>query len=113
MAELDKVKSEKVTLKIGGKEREIKFSFQAWAEIEKLYGGMKNLDNLEKDLEEKPFQMLPKLLFIGLRDKEGVTEENILDEYSLQDIDKIKDVFTKAFQNSLPQEEGKNGKVEA
>ena len=33
MAELDKVKTEKVTLKIHGKEREIKFPFSAWAEI--------------------------------------------------------------------------------
>jgi hypothetical protein len=113
MAELDKVKTEKVTMKIHGKVREIKFTFSAWADIEKLYGGMKNLDNLEKDLEEKPFQMLPKLLYIGLRDKEGVTEDNILDDYSLNDIEIIKDVFTKAFQNALPQEEGKNGKVEA
>ena len=113
MTELDKVKSEKVTLKIGGKEREIKFTFSAWAEIEKLYGGMKNIDKLEKDLEEKPFEMLPKILYIGLRDKEGVTEENILDEYELKDIDIIKEVFSKAFQGSLPQDEGKNGKVEA
>ena len=113
MTELDKVKSEKVTLKIGGKEREIKFIFSAWAEIEKLYGGMKNIDKLEKDLEEKPFEMLPKILYIGLRDKEGVTEENILDEYELKDIDIIKEVFLKAFLGSLPQDEGKNGKVEA
>ena len=113
MTELEKVKEEKVTLKIHGKEREIRFPFSAWAEIEKMYGGMNNLDKLEKDLEEKPFQMLPKLLFIGLRDKEGVTEEDILDDYTLNDIELVKDVFTKAFQNSLPQEERKNGKVEA
>ena len=57
--------------------------------------------------------MLPKLLFIGLRDKEGVTEEDILDDYTLNDIELVKDVFAKALQNSLPQEERKNGKVEA
>lgn len=114
MAEIDKVKPEKVMLKIKGKEREIKFNFAAWADIEKMYGGVKNIDtNLEKDVEERPFEMLPKLLYIGLRDKEGVTEESILDDYGLQDMDLIKDVFTKAFQMSIPVDDGKNGKMEA
>ena len=34
MTELEKVKEEKVTLKIKGKEREIRYGFSAWAVIE-------------------------------------------------------------------------------
>lgn len=107
MAELDKVQNEKVTLLIQGKEREIKFGFSAWAKLEKEYGGIKNLDKLEEQIENKPFETLPHLLFIGLVDKEGVTEDNILDDYGMGDIDKIGEVFNRAIYGSLPNDEKK------
>ena len=44
--ELNKVKSEKVTLFIHGKDREIKFGFSAWGKLEKEYGGVKKLDKM-------------------------------------------------------------------
>ena len=107
MAELEKVKGEKVTLFIHGKEREIKFTFSTWAKLEKEYNGIKNLEKLDEQIEEKPFETLPHLLFIGLLDKEGVTEENILDDYGIADIEKITDVFNRAIYGSLPDEEKK------
>lgn len=107
MAELEKVKGEKVTLFIHGKEREIKFTFSSWAKLEKEYNGIKNLEKLEEQIEEKPFETLPHLLFIGLVDKEGVTEENILDDYGMADIEMIADVFNRAIYGSLPNEEKK------
>ena len=124
--ELDKVKSEKVTLFIHGKDREIKFGFSAWGKLEKEYGGIKNLDKMEKDIEEKPFEKIPHLLFIGLMDtssftdSEGnkypeVTENNILDDYGMNDIQMISEVFSKALYGSLPQssETGKKPEAEA
>lgn len=124
--ELDKVKSEKVTLFIHGKDREIKFGFSAWGKLEKEYGGVKNLDKMEKDIEEKPFEKIPHLLFIGLTDKSSftdskgnkypeVTEDNILDDYGMNDIQMISEVFTKALYGSLPQssETGKKPEAEA
>lgn len=124
--ELDKVKSEKVTLFIHGKDREIKFGFSAWGKLEKEYGGIKNLDKMEKDIEEKPFEKIPHLLFIGLidtssfTDSEGnkypeVTEDNILDDYGMNDIQMISKVFSKALYGSLPQssETGKKPEAEA
>ena len=124
--ELDKVKSEKVTLFIHGKDREIKFGFSAWGKLEKEYGGIKNLDKMEKDIEEKPFEKIPHLLFIGLMDtssftdSEGnkypeVTEDNILDDYGMNDIQMISEVFSKALYGSLPQssETGKKPEAEA
>jgi hypothetical protein len=102
--ELDNVRGEKVTLKIGGKEREIKFGFSAWAILEKEYNGLKNLEKLQKEVEERPFNTLPHLLYIGLVDKEGVTEETILDDYGLGDIELISDVFNRAIYGSLPTE---------
>lgn len=105
--ELDNVRGEKVTLFIKGKEREIKFNFSAWAILEKEYNGLKNLEKLQKEVEERPFNTLPHLLYVGLVDKEGVTEENILDDYGLANIELISDVFNRAIYGSLPVDEKK------
>lgn len=113
MSELSKIKGEKVTMKIHGEDREIKFNFSAWADIEKEYGGFDKIDVLLKDIDTKPFQTLPKLLYFGLRNKEGVTQDTILDDYELKDIIEIKGIFEKAFYGSLPVDEGKNEGTEA
>ena len=102
--ELDKVRGEKVTISVKGEEREIKFGFSTWAILEKEMGGLKNLAKLEKQIEEIPFQTLPHLIYIALVDKEGVTEENVLDDYGLQDIELISEKFNKAIYGSLPTE---------
>lgn len=109
--ELENVKPEKVTLFIHGKEREIKFGFSAWAKLEDEWGGLKNLEKMQKQIEEKPFHTIPHLLYIGLLDKEGVTEENILDEYGMGDIEMISNIFNRALYGSLPQ--GKKAEMEA
>ena len=109
--ELNKVQSEKVTLFIHGKEREIKFGFSAWATLEKEYKGIQNLEKMQKQIEETPFETIPHLLYLGLKDKsaftdsEGnkypeVTEENILEDYGISDIQKVTEVFTKALYGS-------------
>jgi hypothetical protein len=114
--ELNKVKSEKVTLFIHGKEREIRFGFTAWAKLEEEYKGIQNLERMQKQIEERPFETIPHLLFLGLKDKsaftdsEGnkypeVTEENILEDYGMADIQKVTEVFTKALYGSIPQNE--------
>jgi len=114
--ELEKVKAEKVTMKIHGEEREIKFGFSAWAVLEKEYNGLKNLEKLQKEVEERPFNTLPHLLYIGLVNKKPIekdgeayeiTEKNILDDYGLGDIELITDVFNRAIYGSLPTDEKK------
>ena len=123
MKELEKIKPEKVTLKIYGKEREIKFGFSAWAKLEKEFGGLKHLDKLQEQIENEPFSVIPHLLFIGLTDKSAytdekgktypeVTEENILDEYGLGDMNMISEVFQKALYGSLPNGEDETKKPE-
>ena len=114
--ELEKVNAEKVTLKIHGEEREIKFGFSAWAVLEREYNGLKNLAKLQKEVEERPFGTLPHLLYIGLVNKKPIekdgevyeiTEKNILDDYGLSDIEYISDVFNRAIYVSLPTDEKK------
>ena len=105
MSELNKVKSAATTLKIGGRDRVIKFGFSAWSKLEEKYGGIKNIENLQKDVEEKPFQTVPYLIWLGLQDKEGVTEETVLDDYGMSDIAKISEVLYGALYGSLPKAE--------
>lgn len=110
--ELENVRPEKVTLMIHGKEREIRFGFSAWAKLEKELGGIKNLIKMQKQIEEEPFTTIPHLMFLGLVDKEGVSEENILDEYGINDIPMLSEIFNKALYGSLPQD-GKKAEKEA
>jgi hypothetical protein len=104
MTELEKVKEEKVTLKIKGKEREIRYGFSEWAVIEEEIGGLDNLDKLQKQVEKFPFKTIPHLIYIGLVDKEGVEESTVLDEYGLGDVEQVVKVFEKALYGSLPEE---------
>ena len=108
--ELEKVDAKKVTIKIKGKERELKFGFKAWAILEREYGGIKNLQHLQKAVEERPFETLPHLVYIGLVDKEGVDEETVLDDFGLNDIEYISNKFAEALYGSLPEDEKKAGK---
>ena len=121
--ELNKVDPNKITLKIQGKEREIKFGFSAWAKLEKEMGGLKNLKKLQEKISDEPFSTIPHLMFIGLKDKSAytdesgnvfpeVTEDNILDDYGLGDIQTISETFQKALYGSLPTDESKKA-VEA
>ena len=107
MTELEKVKGEKVALKIKGKEREIRYGFSAWAVIEEELGGLDKLDKLQEQVEKYPFKTIPHLIYIGLVYKEGVEESTVLDEYGLGDIEMITKVFEKALYGSLPDNEKK------
>ena len=111
--ELDAIKSEKVTLFIHGKEREIKFNFSAWSKIVEEYGGLDHMEELQKEIKEQPFSTIPHLMYIGLVDKEGVTEDNIPDDYGINDIKMIMEKFAKAMYGSLPAGDGKGKKVRA
>ena len=111
--ELEKVDSKKVTIKIKGKERELKFGFSAWAILEREYGGIKNLQHLQKAVEERPFETLPHLVYIGLVDKEGIDEETVLDDFGLNDIEYISNKFAEALYGSLPEVEEKKAGKEA
>ena len=100
--ELEKVRGEKITLSVKGEERELKFGFRQWAKLEDEMGGLKNLEKLQKQIEEKPFNTLPHLFFIALVNKEGVTEEDILDDYGLADIEELAEKFNKLIYGTLP-----------
>lgn len=102
--ELTKIEPRKFMLKIGGREREIKFNFSAWKEIEKKYGSVNNVQQLVNDISEKPFQTLPYIVYVSLVDKEGITDENCLDEYGLGDMQEISDIVTQALNSSLPKD---------
>lgn len=111
MSDLEDVKPTNETLFIGGRERQIKYGFSAWAKLEERYGGVKNLKQMEKDMTEKPFSTLPFLIYNGLVDKEGVTEETVLDDFTMGDVQKIAEVLTRALWGSVPQDDGTEKKM--
>lgn len=102
MSELSKVETTECSLKIGGRDRKIKFGFSAWAKIEKKYGGIKNLSKMEEDMKDTPFETIPFLIWCGLQDKEGLDEETFLDDFGLSDIEEVSEALAKALYGSLP-----------
>lgn len=113
MSELNEITETKHFIKINGELREVKFRMSAWAELEKEYGSLDNIDKLLSDVEKRPFQTLPKLAYIGLIDKSGVVVETCLDDYSLRDIEEVTKTITNALFESLPETEKKTKKVKA
>jgi len=113
--ELDKIAPEKAKLMIHGKEREIYFNFNVWKKLQREYGKMDELlPKMTEDIQNRPFEVIPHLLFLGLEDRkavneneEDVTEENILDEYGLADVEMISKVLQSAIYGSLPLDEKK------
>lgn len=116
--ELDKIAPERAKLMIHGKEREIYFNFKVWKQLQREYGKMDVLlSKMTEDIQERPFEVIPHLLFLGLEDRkavneneEDVTEENILDEYGLADVEKISKILQSAIYGSLPLDEKKTNK---
>lgn len=107
MSELEKIKPTKVTIKIKGEDREIKFGFSAWAKLEEKYGKVSNFKKIVDDIKEKPFATIPELIYIGLVDKSDVTKENVLDDYGISDMEEISQILYSALYGSIPQEENK------
>lgn len=111
MEELEKVKPTDVKLMIGGKERQLKFGFSAWAKIEEMYGNISNLEKMQDEMKEKPFSTCRKLIWLGLQDKEGLEEETVLDEYGMNDMNFISSILSQAIYGSLPKNDTKKKTV--
>lgn len=110
--ELDNITtSGKNTLFIAGKDRELVFRFSAWQKIENKFG---DIQTVFEQLKKKPFNVLPDLIYIGIKDKTGIKEADItpyLDQYGLGDLKDILNVVKAALMESQPQGgKGKNGK---
>lgn len=117
--DLEILKTSKRTLKIGGKEREIKFCISAWAELEEKYGSIQNIEKLGEEMESKPMTYLIDLAWIGLQDKEVYNEDGkrtgkqldkrtLLDEYTMADIEKVTACVLGALYGSLPTSDESN-----
>lgn len=104
MSELSNVKPTDVKITIGGKERNLKYGFSAWAKLEEKYDGIKNIARMEADMVDRPFQTLPFLIWIGLTDKEGLSEDTVLDEFGMEDLKEISDKVAIALYGSVPAE---------
>jgi hypothetical protein len=103
--ELDKVQPSEFYLTILGKKRQIKFGNLALAKIERKYGSISNLDELQKDFSEHPMTTLPWILRITMKDQEGIGEEDdeILDAIDESNIStsKVFGVLMEAMKSSF------------
>ena len=95
------------TINLNGKEREIKFSLRAWKILEDKYGTVfEALEHLQKDMSEKPFNTIPYLIFITLKDKtDEETESKIIDYMDDCDFTQLQEyvsLITKAMIETLP-----------
>jgi len=97
-----------VTVYLGGKHREIKYRFSAWAKMEQEYGSIQNVMGIIKD---NPFSKLPEFLAIGLSTKdEAITADQVFEW--LDELDGINNMYSilekmkKAISGSVPQATG-------
>ena len=51
---------------------------------------------------KKPFQTLPEIVYIALTDKEDLSRENCLDEFSMKEMQEITNAVSTALKDSLP-----------
>jgi hypothetical protein len=110
MSELKDVQPGKFFVTIGGEERELRYTYSAWAILEEKF---EDLDRVMNLLQSKPIAHLPILLYAGLRKREGVTED-LIREW-LDDLDSVAalygvlGVMTSAMTSTLPNEKKKAG----
>lgn len=80
--ELAKVKPSAYFIEIGGKKRQVRFANRALAEVQERYGSLNEdvMNRLSQDVQTKPMTLIPWLIQISIKDKEGLeTVDDILD----------------------------------
>ena len=100
---MDNVTEKKASITLGGEEREIHFGMKAWKQIEDEYGSVMDIGEV---LKNKPFANLPNLIFIGLKNKESITKEDVLewlDEYNLTDLKALLEGIMAALYDTAPE----------
>ena len=110
--EAKKVKPSDYWLTIGGKKRQVKFGNRALLEVEEKYGNLSEatFTALGKDLQEKPMKMIPWLVNICIKDKEGLEADDEKEQaYKIIDamdddgltVKEVMDVVSSAMNDSL------------
>ena len=104
--EFSRVAPSEHTITIKGKKRRIKFGNYALAQVEKKYGSLKNFNQLQSDMSEKPMATLPWLLSITCLDKDGIDNLTgdelfvIMDEENIS-IRELMEVIAEAMTDSM------------
>lgn len=104
--ELDAVLPSEFYLTIKGKKRQVKFGNLALAKIERKYGTLGKMEELQKDMQEKMIATFAWLLSISLKDKEDLNlddEDAFLEELddSNVSIKEVMQVTTQAMNTSM------------
>ena len=92
---------------IGDVKLKLKYGFKAWAILKKKYGTIKNIIDI---MREPSTDEISYLIFSGVLEPEGISEERIvelLDNYNIIGITKILGNIRSILWGSLPKDEGK------
>lgn len=101
---LSSVKAKKAYLELGGKQYELKYDLNAFAEIEEEYGSITEL--LEK-MENGSAKAIRAMVWAGLLCNEDYpTEKEVGTLINMNDMQKIADAIQVSLVNSLPESDG-------
>lgn len=106
---------EKKEIIVNGKKLEIKYRLFAWKQLEKKYGGLDNIENLEKDIDNHALETIPFLVWIGLDkaireefESMGLNSENFLDDIeSIGELEAIGKIVVDALFESVKNDDKK------
>lgn len=101
---LSNIKAKKAYLELGGKQYELKYDLNAFAEIEEEYGSITEL--LEK-MENGSAKAIRAMVWAGLLcNEDAPTEKEVGTLINMNDMQKIADAIQVALVNSLPENDG-------
>lgn len=106
MANLHAIRREKVVLELD-KERELKFTLSAFADMEERYG---SIDKAMEAVKNDGMRGMRFLLYVGLRHEDRtLTEESVGDLIDVRDMGIISEAISKCFGNEQAPELGVEG----
>ncbi len=101
---LSSVKAKKAYLELGGKEYELRYDLNAFAEIEEEYGSISEL--LEK-MEKGSAKAIRAMVWAGLLcNEDAPSEREVGNLINMNDMQKIADAIQIALVNALPENDG-------
>lgn len=113
--ELEQIEPTECEITLKGKKRKLKCTLYTWKQIQNKYSTISNITMLEKDMEERPLDIIPQLIIWCINPKEVENDEleetDVLMEYAtFEDLRELVQKIGYCIKNSMPKKEKKTGK---
>jgi hypothetical protein len=107
---LNTIKNKKVSVNVGGKDRQLYFDLNAFAELEEAFG---DLNSMLAALQGGSIKAVRKFLYVGfMHENDKLTEKEVGGWFDMSNIGEITSKITEAMTMSLPQVEEEEKPVE-